>query len=313
MSTDPRNRSSGASVPGGSVRRASYFEATARQRLAGLLDAKSFHELLPPEVSTPSPHLAQLGIPGAFDDGVVAGEGMLDGRPVLVIAQEGQFMGGAVGEIHGAKIVGLLQRAVQTRPAAVLFLIDSGGVRLHEANAGLIAISEIMRAVLAARAAGVPVLALVGGLCGAFGGMGIVARLCSVVVMSEEGRLALSGPEVIETVAGVEEFDSRDRALVWRVTGGKHRFLMGDCQVLVEDDVAEFRRAAQALLAGPGEAPTDSASLRAEQHRLASRRERFAGLRDGVEVWRALGVAEPERVPLLDSQAMQQLRKELAP
>ena len=53
------------------------------------------------------------------------------------------------------------------------------------------------------RAAGVPVLALIGGNCGAFGGMGIVAKLCSTIVMSEEGRLALSGPEVIETVAGV--------------------------------------------------------------------------------------------------------------
>jgi malonate decarboxylase beta subunit len=156
---------------------------------------------------------------------------------------------GAVGEIHGAKLVGLLKRAAREKPAAVLLLIDSGGVRLHEANAGLIAISEIMRAVLATRAAGVPVLALIGGSCGAFGGMGIVAKLCSAILISEEGRLALSGPEVIETVAGVEEFDSKDRALVWRVTGGKHRYLMGDCAMLVEDDVSAFRAAATTFLA----------------------------------------------------------------
>ena len=47
----------------------------------------------------------------------------------------------------------------------------------------------------------------------------------------------MSGPEVIETARGVEEFDSRDRALVWRVTGGKHRYLLGEVDRLVEDDV----------------------------------------------------------------------------
>jgi len=143
--------------------RHSWFEASARSRLNGLLDAGSFREILPPAESQPSPHLAQLDLPGAFDDGMIVGSGCLAGQSVLVAAQEGQFMGGAVGEIHGAKIVGLLRRAVREKPAAVLFLIDSGGVRLHEANAGLIAISEIMRAVLDARAAGIPVVALVGG------------------------------------------------------------------------------------------------------------------------------------------------------
>ena len=69
----------------------------------------------------------------------------------------------------------------------MLLLLDTGGVRLHEANAGLIAISEIMRATLGARAAGVPVIALIGSGNGAFGGMGIVARCCTTVIMSEEG------------------------------------------------------------------------------------------------------------------------------
>jgi len=61
--------------------------------------------------------------------------------------------------VHGAKLVGLLRRALRERPAAVLLLLDSGGVRLHEANAGLIAVSEVMRAVLDARDAGLPVIA----------------------------------------------------------------------------------------------------------------------------------------------------------
>lgn len=291
--------------------RRSWFEATARARLQALLDPRSFREFLPPETSQPSPHLAVLDIPGAFDDGVIIGAGRLDGREVLVIAQEGQFMGGAVGEIHGAKIVGLLKRAQRDKPAAVLFLADSGGVRLHEANAGLIAISEIMRAVLDTRAAGVPVLALVGGSCGAFGGMGIVTRLCSAVIMSEEGRLALSGPEVIETVAGVEEFDSKDRALVWRVTGGKLRYLTGDCAALAEDEAADFSRVAAQLLASWQEEGPSLDALRAEQARLSQRRARFAGLRDGLDVWAALGVADPAQVPLMDRDSLVELKKGL--
>ena len=86
----------------------SYFGATARARVARLLDAGSVVEFLPPEVSAPSLHLARLGLPGALDDGVMTGRAALAGAPVLFIAQEGQFMGGAVGEIHGAKIAGTL-------------------------------------------------------------------------------------------------------------------------------------------------------------------------------------------------------------
>ena len=291
--------------------RHSWFEATARARLAGLLDTGSFSEILPPAESQPSPHLALLDLPGAFDDGVVVCYGQLEKKPIFAIAQEGQFMGGAVGEIHGAKIVGMLRRAAQEKPAAVLFLIDSGGVRLHEANAGLIAISEIMRAVLDARAAGVPVIALVGGSCGAFGGMGIVAKLCSAILISEEGRLALSGPEVIETVAGVEEFDSKDRALVWRVTGGKHRYLMGDCAMLVDDDIAAFRSGATEFLAGWSEPAPDVATLRARQRDLQNRLAAYGALRDGLDVWAALGVAQPESVPMLDRDSLVALKEGL--
>lgn len=247
----------------------SYAECTARERLVGLLDAGSFHEWLPPAERVTSPHLAALGVPAAFDDGVAIGRARLDGHPVFVAAQEGGFLGGGVGEVHGAKLVGLLRRAVRDRPAAVLLLAESGGVRLHEANAGLIAVSEVMRAVLDVRAAGIPVLALIGGANGCFGGMGIVAACVDRRIVSDIGRLAMSGPEVIEASHGADEFDARDRGLVWRTTGGRHRWITGDCEGLVEDDVAAFRDAAIAAL-GCGAAPT-LASLEAEHALLAAR------------------------------------------
>lgn len=283
----------------------SYYEADARERIDGLLDAGSFTEFVGPRRRLISPHLAQLDTPGAFDDGIVVGEGRLRGRHVLIAAQQGAFMGGGVGEVHGAKLTGLLERAAATTPDAVVLLLDTGGVRLHEANAGLIAISEIMRATLGARAAGVPVLALIGSGNGAFGGMGIVARCCSAVIMSEEGRLSLSGPDVIETVRGVEEFDARDRALVWRVTGGKHRYLIGDAQMLVPDRIAAFADAAATTLDTLAEPQGDAAlqALEREHHALAARITAYGDCRDGVEIWRRQGIADPERLPLLDTDA----------
>jgi malonate decarboxylase beta subunit len=287
----------------------SYAECSARERLARIVDDGSFHEWLPPAERLTSPHLAQLGVPSAFDDGVATGRAMLGGRPVFVAAQEGAFMGGGVGEVHGAKLVGLLRRALRERPDAVLLLAESGGVRLHEANAGLIAVSEVMRALLDVRAAGIPVLVLIGGANGCFGGMGIVARCADRVVMSDIGRLAMSGPEVIEASHGVEEFDARDRALVWRTTGGKHRWLTGDCDVLVEDDVAAFRAAAIEGLDASRSVTLEA--LEAEHALLVDRLRRMAEPPEGddaVALWIRLGVAHAERVSDLDVASVRALR-----
>lgn len=283
----------------------SYLEASARERIGHLLDAGSFIELLPPQKRIVSPHLAQLDAPVSFDDGVVIGQGRLNGTKVFAAAQEGGFMGGAVGEVHGAKLVGLLKRAAAEQADAVLLLLETGGVRLHEANAGLIAVSEVMRAVLDARTAGIPIIVLIGGANGCFGGMGIVSRCANYIIMSEEGRLAMSGPEVIETAHGVEEFDSRDRALVWRTTGGKHRYLLGDCHALVRDDIQAFREAAydavRQLRGQAAELTLDE--LEAEQQLLAHRLNDHGKAPDPADIWRALGIADPAAIPMLEAEA----------
>jgi malonate decarboxylase beta subunit len=283
----------------------SFAELSARERVAKLLDAGSFQEILGPAQRVVSPHLALLDVPCAFDDGVVIGNGRLQGQAVLIAAQEGEFLGGGVGEVHGAKLTGLLRRALNTRPAAVLVLAESGGVRLHEANAGLIAVSEVMRALLDVRAAGIPVLMLIGGANGCFGGMGLIARCADHIVMSDAARMSMSGPEVIESAHGVEELDARDRALVWRTTGGKHRFLMGDCDRLVEDDMDAFRSAAADLLGKS--VPLTLDHLLAEQALLSERIERFGDCTDALEVWQALGVEHPEQVADMEAAQLQDL------
>src|SRR4029077_12453545 len=139
--------------------RVSWFQATARQRLAGLLDPHSFTEFLGPSERVQSPHLHLFDLPSSFDDGVVIGRGKLDGKDVLVAAQEGQFMGGTFAEVSGAKMVGLVRAARDHKdlPQTVLLLMDSGGVRLQEANAGELVVAELMRAIVQARSAGVAV------------------------------------------------------------------------------------------------------------------------------------------------------------
>ncbi|WP_238297096.1 biotin-independent malonate decarboxylase subunit beta [Methylobacterium soli] len=269
----------------------------ARARLDGLLDAGTFREFIGPEQRRMSPHLPLFDLPRAFDDGMIVGAGRLDGQAVLVAAQEGRFMGGAFGEVHGAKLVGLLRAALARKPAAVLILFDTGGVRLQEANAGETAIAEVMRAIAQVRAAGVPVIGLIGGRAGCYGGGGLIAGTCSRLAVSEGGRISVSGPEVIETNKGAEEFDSRDRALVWRTMGGKHRRLTGGADAFVDDTVAAFRAAALRLI---GTAPAfDLATLEAEQARLETRIARFGDCRDGTEIWARLGANDPAAIPAM--------------
>jgi malonate decarboxylase beta subunit len=275
----------------------SFNETSARTRLELLLDARSFVEFIGPEKREVSPHLKIFDLPEQFDDGIVIGHGRLGGSSVFVAAQEGRFMGGAFGEVHGAKLTGLLRAAREMKSTPVLILFDTGGVRLQEANAGELAIAEIMRAVMEARTAGVKVIGLIGGRSGCYGGGGLIAGCCSALAVSEPSRIAVSGPEVIETNRGVEEFDSRDRALVWRTMGGKHRRLLGAADVFTDDTVQDFREAALELLGLVGTFDLDK--LKAEQARLADRLRHFGGCEDAVDVWTVEGVAHAETVPEL--------------
>jgi malonate decarboxylase beta subunit len=279
---------------------ASWFQATARQRVMGLLDPNSFTEFLGPSERVRSPHLHLFDLPSAFDDGVVIGRGTLDGKPVLVAAQEGQFMGGTFAEVSGAKMVGLVRAARDHRnlPQTVLLLMDSGGVRLQEANAGELAVAELMRAIVEARCAGVAVIALVGGRAGAFGGAGLTTATCSRIAVSEQGRIAVSGPEVIETNKGVEEFDAENKALVWSTDGGKNRRLLGGADAFAEDSMAGFRAAAKALMA---EVPAfNLKTMQAEQERLAARQERLGTCDEAVTMWRIMGIKKPEAIRDMD-------------
>jgi malonate decarboxylase beta subunit len=92
----------------------------------------------------------------------------------------------------------------------------------------------------------------------------------------------------------VEEFDSKDRALVWRVCGARTRYLTGGADCYVKGSIQDFREAAIALIAHAP--PFELATLNAEQQRLAERLERFGDCRDAPEIWRKAGLPQPERI-----------------
>jgi malonate decarboxylase beta subunit len=220
--------------------RRSFIELNARERAKSLLDEGSFEELLGPFDRLKSPWLAAQGIVPQSDDGLVVARGAIDGNRTIILAIEGKFQGGSIGEVSGAKIACALDLALQDNEAGqrtyAILLLETGGVRLQEANLGLAAIGEIQSSIVALRRH-VPVIGIVAGMVGCFGGMAISAGLCSYLIVTREARLGLNGPEVIEQEAGIEEFDSTDRQLIWSVTGGQSRYETGFADHLVKDDV----------------------------------------------------------------------------
>ena len=96
-----------------------------------------------------------------------------------------------------------------------------------------------------------PVIGVVAGEVGSFGGMSIAAALCTRLIITPQGRIGLNGPAVIEQEGGIGEFDSSDRALIWSIDGGEQRAATGLADKLVADDRDLIRAAViEAVAAG---------------------------------------------------------------
>jgi malonate decarboxylase beta subunit len=224
--------------------RKSFVELYGRERAKALLDEGSYRELLGPFERLESPWLLMQGVVPQADDGLIVARGKIGGTDSVILAIEGQFQGGGIGEVSGAKIAAALDLALEDakkgHPVQVVLLLETGGVRLQEANLGLEAIAEINSSLIALRRH-VPVVGVIAGMVGCFGGMSISASLCSYLIMTRQARLGLNGPEVIEEQSGIEEFDSKDRQLIWGVNGGEQRHATGFADYLAEDDVEAIK------------------------------------------------------------------------
>ncbi|WP_282806822.1 biotin-independent malonate decarboxylase subunit beta [Hafnia alvei] len=230
----------------------SFIELSARERARRLLDAGTFRELLGPFEHIISPWLEPQGIVTQADDGMVVAKGTIEGKPAVVVAVEGAFQGGSMGEVSGAKMASALELAAEDNrngiPTQAVLLLETGGVRLQEANLGLAAIADIHAAIVDLRRY-TPVVGIVAGTVGCFGGMSIAAALCSYLIVTREARLGLNGPQVIEQEAGIEEYDSRDRPFIWSMTGGDVRYRNGFVDAEVPDGLNAVKQAMNQCIA----------------------------------------------------------------
>ena len=127
--------------------RQSVIEMRTRDRARAILDPGSFRELLGPFDRLESPWPPRQGIVPEADDGVIVARGQLAGKPAVTMAIEGAFQGGGMGEVSASKIacaLALARRDCESgKPILPVLLLETGGVRLQEANLGEAAVAEI--------------------------------------------------------------------------------------------------------------------------------------------------------------------------
>ncbi len=217
-----------------------------RERIAAVADPGSVQSVDASfEAPRPSPHLARWGIAAQDDDGVVVARATLDGAKVLLAAQDERFLGGSAGANHGDTLRRLFVRARAERPAAVVVLAASAGVRLHEANPAELALARALAALLDLRAAGVPVLVV--GVADVFGGASVLACAAQRTALLPGVRLGLSGPAVVETARGRSELDAGDAQAIAAVFGAEARAAAGHVELLADTSGALRRWIASSL------------------------------------------------------------------
>ncbi len=163
-------------------------------RLEALCDAGSLETVRSSVLST------RIGARAHPGDGVLAGLGRIDGRPVACYAQDVKFLGGSLGEAQADTIDRLLQLARRSR-LPVLSVIESGGARMQEGTAALCGYGRIFRQNVLLSGV-VPQISVIAGL--AAGGGCYSPALTDFVVMTEQAAMFLTGPTVVRDVAGEE-------------------------------------------------------------------------------------------------------------
>jgi len=202
---DLRRRNEAALQGGGPERVAAQHEKgklAARERLELLVDEGSFQEF-GRLIETRNTAFGVKPVPG---DGVVTGFGTIDGRPVAVFSQDFTVSGGALGEMHAAKICALMDQALKIG-VPVIGLNDSGGARIQEGVVSLGAYADIfLRNTLASGV--VPQLSAIMGPCA--GGAVYSPAITDFIVMVEKtSYMFVTGPNVVKTVTH-EEVSSED-------------------------------------------------------------------------------------------------------
>ena len=170
---------------------------TARERIAMLLDKGSFEEF--DMFVTHRCHNFGMEKNTFLGDGVVTGQGTIDGRIVFVFAQDFTVFGGALSEMLAQKICKVMDKAMIVG-APVIGLNDSGGARIQEGVNSLAGYAEIFeRNILASGV--IPQISAIFGPCA--GGAVYSPALTDFILMTDQtSYMFVTGPKVVKTVTG---------------------------------------------------------------------------------------------------------------
>jgi propionyl-CoA carboxylase beta chain len=172
---------------------------SARERIELLLDPGSFEEndMFVEHRSTDF-GMAEQTIPG---DGVVTGQGTINGRLVFVFSQDFTVFGGSLSEAHAEKICKIMDRAMKVG-APVIGMNDSGGARIQEGVASLAGYADVFqRNVLASGV--VPQISVIMGPC-AGGAVYSPAMTDFIFMVRDSSYMFVTGPDVVRTVTNEE-------------------------------------------------------------------------------------------------------------
>jgi acetyl-CoA carboxylase carboxyltransferase component len=164
------------------------------ERLEALCDPGSL-DLIRTQVTS-----TRMGEKARAGDGVLAGSGLVGGRPVFCYAQDSSFAGGSLGEAHADSIVRVMDLAERSR-APIVGFVGSGGARMQEGVAALGGYGRIFRRTVALSGK-VPQISVVSGLSA--GGGAYSPALTDWVVMTREASMFLTGPGVVREALGEE-------------------------------------------------------------------------------------------------------------
>src|SRR5258708_10581714 len=138
-----------------SLQRPSFIEFNACERAKSLFDPGTARELAGPFDRIESPWLAIQGVTPQADDGCIVMRGTIDNRQAVVIAFNGAFQGGGIGEVSGAKLTAALDLACRDnengKPTSAVLLLETGGGCLQKTKLCLAAVAEIIFFIYAPR------------------------------------------------------------------------------------------------------------------------------------------------------------------
>ena len=172
---------------------------TARERVAVLLDEGTFEEFdMFVEHRCNDFGMEKDRIPG---DGVVTGNGFINGRLVYVFSKDFTVFGGSLSRAHAAKIV-KVQKAAMMAGAPVIGIFDAGGARIQEGVESLAGYADIfMENVMSSGV--IPQISVIMGPC-AGGDVYSPAMTDFIFMVKDTSYMYVTGPDVVKTVTNEE-------------------------------------------------------------------------------------------------------------